>query len=669
MGASGGPVVGQWYLRAPIDVVQSSINVEPAWDLGAGGSPVVVATIDTGVRFDHPDLQRAAFGGTLLPGYDMISDPDVANDGDGRDADPSDPGDWVTDAEINQRGGPFYQCDTQASPSSWHGTQTTGLIGALTNNGLGMASVGHGVMVLPVRVLGKCGGFDSDAIAGAMWASGLSVPGVPGNPSPARVLNLSFGYDGVCSSAWTDAIRQINAAGAVVVAAAGNSTGHAVGVPANCPGAIAVTGLRHVGTKVGFSDLGPEISISAPGGNCVNTGAGTPCLYPILTTSNTGTTTPATDANGGSIYTDSFNVSLGTSFSAPLVAGTAALMLSVQPTLTPAQVRGLLQATARPFPTTGGGTVGNPVPQCAAPQPQGIAQVDQLECYCTTLTCGAGMLDAGAALRAVQTASINYSGLFWAAPANSEPGWGINFAHSGDQIFATWYTYDSSGNAWWLSMLADRILPTGNAYAGPIYVDRGSPFNSFVGAGVPTLVGNGQIAMTDASNGSFAYNVFGLFEVKALTRFDLGTGPQPTCAYSAATPDFASATNYQGLWWVANGAESGWGVNFAHQGNSIFATWYTYDESGAPLWLSALVAWNGATYTGPLYRNAGPTYNNYDSSKWAATMVGTATLAFADGNHATFAYTTNGQDGLPVANQSKQITRFLFAASGGTLCR
>ena len=106
MGASGGPVVGQWYLRAPVDVVQSSINVEPAWDLGAGGSPVVVATIDTGVRFDHPDLQRAAFGGTLLPGYDMISDPDMANDGDGRDADPSDPGDWVTDAEINQSGRP-----------------------------------------------------------------------------------------------------------------------------------------------------------------------------------------------------------------------------------------------------------------------------------------------------------------------------------------------------------------------------------------------------------------------------------------------------------------------------------------------------------------------------------------------------------------------------------
>jgi serine protease len=668
-GTSGGPVAGQWYLRAPADTVQSSINVEPAWDLSAGGSGVVVATIDTGVRFDHPDLQRAVFGGSLLPGYDMISDPDVANDGDGRDADPSDPGDWLTLAEVEQTGGPFYQCDTQAEPSSWHGTQTSGVIGALTNNGLGMASVGHGARILPVRVLGKCGGYDSDVIAGMMWATGLPVPGVPANPNPARVLNLSLGYDGACTGAYVDAIAQITAAGAVIVVAAGNSTGHAVGTPANCPGVIAVAGLRHVGTKVGFSDLGPEISVSAPGGNCVNIGAGDACLYPILTTSNAGLTTPTSDASGGSIYTDSFNASLGTSFSAPLVAGTVALMLSVRPALTPAQVRGLLQATARPFPTTGGGTIGTPVAQCTPPQPQGASQIDQLECYCTTLTCGAGMLDAGAAVRAAQTASSNYTGLFWAAPANSEPGWGINFAHSGDQIFATWYTYDTSGKAWWLSMLADRVLPTGNVYRGSIYVDRGPPFDSYVGSGVPTSVGNGQLAMTDVSSGSFVYTVYGILQAKALTRFDMGTGPQPTCAYSATTPNFAAATNYQDLWWVANGAESGWGVNFAHQGNSIFATWYTYDESGAPLWLSALVAWNGAAYTGMLYRSAGPTYNNYDSSKWAATVVGTAALAFADGNHATFAYTINGQDGLPVTNQSKQITRFLFAASGGTLCR
>ena len=467
-GTSGGPAVGQWYLHAPAGDVQSSINAEPAWDALTGGTTVVVGMIDTGVRFDHPDLLRAAAGGHLLPGYDMIADPATANDGDGRDADPSDPGDSVTDAEISQQGGPYYQCVPQAEASSWHGTQTSGLVAALANNGIGMAGAARNVLLLPVRVLGKCGGYDSDVIAGMLWATGLSVPGVPANPTPARVLNLSLGGDGGCTSAYVDAVGRINAAGTVVVVAAGNDAGHALGAPASCPGVIAVTALRHVGTKVGFSDLGPNVAISAPGGNCVNIAAGSPCLYPILTTSNAGTSTPVADASGGSIYTDSFNASLGTSFAAPLVAATTAMMLSAQPTMTPSQVRALLQATARPFPTTGGTiTSGSPAPQCAAPQPIDAAQVDQLECYCTTSTCGAGMLDAGAAVRAAAGVSTNYTGLFWQSPAGIAPGWGINFAHAGDQIFATWYTYDGSGKAWWLSMLASRPGPTGNVFVGP----------------------------------------------------------------------------------------------------------------------------------------------------------------------------------------------------------
>ena len=402
---NGGPAVGQWYLKPPPPAGSASaawgttapaaINAEEAWGITTGSASVVVAVLDTGLRFDHSDLQ----GGNVLPGYDMASadSPGVftsANDGDGRDADASDPGDFVTDAEAGTLG-------CSKTNSSWHGTQTLGLIGAATNNGVGMASVGRTVRVMPVRVLGKCGGYDSDIQAGILWAAGIHVPNVPDNTTPARVINMSLGGDAACTQGYIDAIGQANAAGAVVVASAGNSSGHPVSSPANCPGAIAVAALRHVGDKVGFSDIGPQITIAAPGGNCVNTNDGEACLYPIVTTTNKGTTTPVVGPPGAA-YTDAFDASLGTSFSAPLVAGTAALMFSVNPSLTPAQVKAKLQSSARPFPTTGGtaGTVA-----CVAP----AAGKDQLECYCTTLTCGAGMLDAHAAVLSVSGVQASIS--------------------------------------------------------------------------------------------------------------------------------------------------------------------------------------------------------------------------------------------------------------------
>jgi serine protease len=407
---TGGPAVGQWYLKPPgpdgnplTNTAPAAINAEQAWDVAGGGgsASIVVAVLDTGLRFDHPDLLA-----NVVPGYDMIAADDsdasglggsnfsTANDNSGRDADASDLGDWVTAAE--KSGNPiFTNCDV--SSSSWHGTQTLGLIGATTNNGAGIASVGNGVKVMPVRVLGKCGGYDSDILVGMLWAAGvysaseLTSLGLPANANPAKVISMSLGSTGACSQPYRDAMTRISAANVVVVSSAGNTEGHSVSTPANCPGVIAVGGLRHLGDKVGFSDLGPEITISAPAGNCVLTGQTDPCLYPIMTTANSGTTTPVAGA-AGATYTGSFGVpTLGTSFSAPLVAGTAALMLSVKPSLTPAQVRSLLQATARPFPTTGGSAG---IPQCMAP----IAGVDQDECYCTTTTCGAGMLDAHAAL-------------------------------------------------------------------------------------------------------------------------------------------------------------------------------------------------------------------------------------------------------------------------------
>lgn len=392
LGGSGGPVSGQWYLRAPTSLVSSSINAEPAWDLTLGNPSVVVAVIDSGVRFDHPDMPRVSAGGNLLDGYDLVSEDFRSNDGTpGRDADASDPGDWISSSDLAS----LTSClGARVANSSWHGTQVAGLIGALTNNGIGIASVGRTVRILPVRVIGKCATFDSDLIAGARWAAGLEVPGVPRNPTPARVLNISLGGNSACSASYRDGFNEIIAAGTVVVAAGGNSVGHALGSPANCPGVISVAGLRHVGTKASFSDLGREITLSAPGGNCIN-GPGQPCLYPIMTTTNPGTTTPVIGPAGGT-YTDSYNVTTGTSFSAPLVAGAAALMLSVNPRLNPADVTSQLQRSARPFPTSG---AGNGVPACEKPNAIGEGQFDQLECYCTTTTCGAGMLDVGAAVQ------------------------------------------------------------------------------------------------------------------------------------------------------------------------------------------------------------------------------------------------------------------------------
>ena len=670
-----GPAVGQWYLRAPGGDVQSSLDIETAWSVTTGNPGVVVAVLDTGVRFDHPDLLSVAAGGKLLPGYDVIGDVDVANDGSGRDADASDPGDWVSAAEANDKAGPYYECTVLDSAtgqyvsedSSWHGTQVAGVIAAIANNGVGMAGVGPGLRVLPVRVLGKCGGYDSDIITGMRWAAGLPVAGLPANPNRARVINLSLGSESACTAAYRDAIAEVNAAGTVIVASAGNSSGHAVGSPANCAGVIAVAALRHAGTKVGFSDLGSEIAISAPGGNCVNTAAGTPCLYPILTTSNSGTTVPVAP-----IYTDSYNASLGTSFSAPLVSGAAALVLSAQPSLTPLQVRLVLQSSARPFPTAGGdngdGTV---VPQCTGPQYDAAGKaVDQFQCYCTTDTCGAGMLDAGAAVRAAATgaaaAGVQAQGLWWSSPASSESGWGLNIAQQGNVIFATWFTYDAAGRAWWLSMTGTRAGASPDTYVGQLIETRGPAFSA-----VPfdsnrvtrTVVGSGTLVFDDVNRGSFTYAVNGTQQTKAITRQVFGA--LPTCSYGAQ-PDFAAATNYQDLWWAAGGAESGWGVNLTHQGDNIFATWFTYDVGGAPLWLSVTAARTGAgVYSGQLIRTVGPPFSAapFDSALVTRTVVGNATFTFANGTAATFDYTVNG------VTQRKSLARELFAPPAGTVCR
>jgi serine protease len=391
---------GEWYMQTPSTTVTvdgvatqdlSATDAVSAWGITTGSSGTVIADVDSGIRFDHPDLLRAGFGGRLLPGYDFIGqDLNItnsaalgtflgANDGDGWDPDPSDPGDWISTTD-QQNTVLFPVASCPAENSSWHGTRVMGVLGATTNNGLGIAGMTWNPYILPVRALGKCGGYDSDIIAGMQWAAGLSVNGVPDNPYPADIINLSLGGSGSCPSVYKNILNTLNIMGVLVVASAGNESGP-VDAPGDCPGVLAVAGLRNVGTKVGYSSLGPEVGIAAPAGNCVNTSGA--CLRSIDTTFNTGLTTPGTNT-----YTDQTNVNLGTSFSAPIVSGIAALMRAVNANLTPAQLIARIESSATHFPPPGA------TPVCSA------SVSSNVECACTTGTCGAGMVNAFSAVKA-----------------------------------------------------------------------------------------------------------------------------------------------------------------------------------------------------------------------------------------------------------------------------
>ena len=395
---------GQWYMQTPGSVTGdlSATDAVSAWTLTMGSSGTVIADVDSGVRFDHPDLGRAGLGGRLLPGYDFVGqdyDPTTgaalgtflaANDGDGWDPDPSDPGDWIDSTDQQQSA--FPSADCPIADSSWHGTRVVGILGALTNNDVGIAGMTWNPWILPVRALGKCGGYDSDIIAGIEWAAGISVSTaentVPDNPYPAGIINLSLGGTGTCSSVYQDALGTVTGMGVLVVISAGNESG-SVGQPANCSalvsGVIAVAGLRNVGTKVGYSSFGPEVGVSAPAGNCINSSGA--CLRSIDTTTNVGLTVPGTNS-----FTNQIEPNLGTSFSAPIVAGIAGLMRAVNANLTPALLVARLEASATAFPPNTGN-----LPVCPT------LDSATSECSCpATGECGTGMVNALAAVTAAQ---------------------------------------------------------------------------------------------------------------------------------------------------------------------------------------------------------------------------------------------------------------------------
>jgi serine protease len=356
----------QWHYHSPTDPTTpepGGANLPGAWDITTGSSSIVVAVIDTGI-VAHADLTRT------LTGYCFITDPQVANNNNCPGTNASDPGDWCTAAEQNNSSSFCYNTDcaphcTRQINSSWHGTHVSGTIGASTNNSLGVAGINWVSEILPVRVLGKGGGYDSDIIDGMRWAAGLSVLNVPANANPAKVLNLSLGGPGACDTTWQSAIDDITAVGATVVVAAGNSNANAAGfTPASCNGVINVAATNRTGGRAYYSNYGSIIKIAAPGGDTT-----TPTIPTngVLSTLNKGTTTPLPSNTTNDIYV----YYEGTSMATPHGVGIASLLLSVNPLLLPAQILALIQQTARVFPGSS----------------------------CTPSTpCGAGIIDANAAV-------------------------------------------------------------------------------------------------------------------------------------------------------------------------------------------------------------------------------------------------------------------------------
>ncbi len=258
----------------------------------------------------------------------------------------------------------------------------------------------------------------------------------------------------------------------------------------------------------------------------------------------------------------------------------------------------------------------------------------------------------------------NYGGLWWNAPAESEPGWGINFAHQGDTLFASWFTYDLDGSPLWMVVAAQKTAA--NVYAGTLYRATGPafsamPFDPAQVAGTP--VGTATFTFTGDASASFAYTVGGVSQSKSITREVFGF-PVPTCTWGAQ-PDLGLASNFQDLWWAAPaGVEAGWGINLTHQGDILFGTWFTYGQDGRPLWLVVAALRNGPNaYAGKLFTARGPAFDAvpFDPDKVVPTEVGDASFSFADGNRGTFSYTVNG------VAQSKAITREIFAPPG-TVC-
>lgn len=314
-----------WHLQN----TAGGIHAESAWDESTGEG-VVVAVLDTGI-IPHPDMDP-----NMLEGYDFITDAWVSRrPTDERVPGAHDYGDWNDDP---------LECDVTGS--SFHGTHVAGTVAELTNNGEGMAGVAHDAKVLPVRVLGRCGGYTSDIADAIVWAAGGDVPGVPANPNPAEIINMSLGGSGTCRSVSQDAINVATGMGTLVVVAAGNSNGDVTNFsPASCDNVVSVGAARINGGRASYSNYGSLIDLAGPGGG--GGVDGNPNGY-VWQASNDSDTSPE-------LGVATYMGMAGTSMASPHAAGVAALVQSAvvasggEPK-TPAELEQILVDSVRAFP-------------------------------------------------------------------------------------------------------------------------------------------------------------------------------------------------------------------------------------------------------------------------------------------------------------------------------
>lgn len=558
-----------WPLREAA-VAAGGLNAVDAWDITTGDPGLVVAVVDSGV------LAHADFAGRVLPGYDFVSSVAGANDGNGRDADATDSGDWISFSEATQLG-------RTARPSSWHGTHVAGTIGATGNNGAGISGVNWRSRILPVRVLGKGGGYSSDIADGIAWAAGASVVGVPVNRTPARVINLSLGGGGLCSRTAQEAIDFATSRSAVVVVAAGNeATDAANSQPANCRGVISVAAVGLSGQRASYSNFGTAVTVSAPGGDpSRDTG--------VLSLGDSGQTRALGD--------NSLVAGFGTSMAAPHVSGVVSLMLSVNPALTPAQVKSILQSSGRAFPVGTGRD-------------------------CNTSLCGAGIVNAGAAVRAAASATaevasaVPQSGIWWNP---SEPGRGYVLEIRDGKLQFGAYLYDAAGLATWYTS-GPASMQSASSYTGSLDLNFGGQ----------TLAGAYKPPASQSSLGKVTLQ----FQSPTTATLSWPGGTIPIQRFRFGSGTTTSATAFApepGVWWSPQEAGRGYAIEV--QDGSLSVAGFMYDAVGNPTWYLAVGPLSsGKSFSAQFvqYGSGQPLAGAYKAPVLSNPAAGAVSLQFAD---------------------------------------